>query len=923
MAVKVLVIVQARMASSRLPGKILMKIDGKPLIQHTLERLKKVRNVDDIVLATSTSKSDDAVERLCRRIKVKCFRGSENDVLSRFIGAAKPYNPEFVVRISGDQPLLDNTLIEDMIDRHIESGADYSVSTDQVPKGFNLEVINYSALKRADEEAKSQPHREHVTKYVADNPDKFRNQSMGFGEKLARPDIVLTVDTREDFDFVSRIYSALKKEENQNDYSAEDIIRLIDTGIVARKPIIILRADGSKEKGIGDVVSLINIADNLKEHYELVFATKDYPESVDFIKKKGYEAFAMPVDYCSNDDIKFIKALCNKRRIKYCIIELFPNNADYVKELSGFLKVLMVDFSGGIPVYSDMLLNWELYAKEMKYDIKNNEMLSLIGPEYIPMNKNILKYCKKKSNLSAKRIKEIFVSFGGGDPHNMSFSVLGAVERIAKKYSFTFILGPNFKRFEEFEKKAKKIKGKIKIVIAPKNFHELLSKSDLVICGGGLTAFELCAMGVPFIGTSKLEWEVKRLKKLESLGACRFVEPDSRLADDLLKCLDAPAKGFIEKAAKGRKIVDGKGSTRIADAIRKRWKEEPRIKEKKKGKYYLKQISQISSEEAGKLINFCSENSNIELDNIGLDKKSFYEKRINDFVGKKKPGFMLSDGSGQAAGIILFEKLEFDTELFEVNSWRITDLIVVNKPGNGASSVCTLLLDEAEKMIRKENGRFIQCKVDERNDMVCQALGNEDYSLISDDVILRKDLGAAKQKPSDNDKNNDNKANNNPANDYIIKFCEEPDVKALYSLSKKAYTTTRFHQDKNIRKEHANEMQGLWARNCYHQKLSDEIILVKGRKDDDLYGYVACSVIKDKFEGEKKAGRIVLIATHEKHRGKGIGSILIKESDDWFIKQGCNQAVVGTQTINIPAINFYQKNGYKVISHTLAFHKWL
>jgi spore coat polysaccharide biosynthesis protein SpsF len=567
---EVLVIIQARMASSRLPEKVIMKLDGIPLIQHTIERAKKAINVDKVILATPKDKSNDSIEKLCRNLGVIYFRGQENDVLSRFIKAAEEFHPDIVVRICGDEPLLDTKILEKAIEMHKNNGADYSTTIGSVPKGLDVEVVNYDVLKKADENAKTEEQREHVTKYILDNPKDFKIQKVDFGKHLARPDIALTVDTKEDFDFVEKIYHLLKKRNSlYSDSLAEKIIGIVDNKEAGRKPIILLRADGSKEKGIGDIVSLINISEHLKDIFEFRFALRDHKEGIDFVKKKGYDALCLPAENSKEEEVKQIESYCRLNKIKYCIIEIVPNDAIYVKEISEFLKVMMVDFEGNIEAYSDVLLSWNISADGLKYDYMDKNTLKLLGPKYTPLGKELLNYQKKTQN---KGIKNITIVFGGTDAFNLSFILLDAISGTDNKYNFTFILGPGFAKSDSFKEKAGKIK--CKVIISPKNIHEIFSGSDLVISGGGLTAFELAGLGVPFIGISKVPWEIKRLKNMDSLGICRFIATDKNLNGNVISMIEelsSPEKR-MEMSENGKRLVDGKGCERIAEAIKSRWK---------------------------------------------------------------------------------------------------------------------------------------------------------------------------------------------------------------------------------------------------------------------------------------------------------------------------------------------------------------
>ena len=566
----VLVIIQARMASSRLPEKIIMKLDGIPLIQHTIERAKKATNVDKVILATSKDRLNDPVEKLCRNLDAICVRGEENEVLSRFIKAAEGLHPEIIVRICGDEPLLDTKILEKSIEMHKSAGVDYSTTVGSVPKGLDVEVINYDALKTAYENAKTEEQQEHVTKYILDNPKDFKIQKVDFGKHLARPDIALTIDTKEDFEFVEKIYYLLKKSNSLYSGSlAEKIIEIVDNNEAERKPIILLRADGSKEKGIGDIISLINMSDYLKDNFEFRFALRDYEGGIGFVKKKGYDVLCIPVESSKEEEVKQIEGYCRLNKIKYCIIEIVPNDPTYVKELSKFLKVMMVDFEGSIEVYSDVLLSWNISADGLKYDYMDKNTLKLLGPKYIPLGKELLNFQKKNQN---KIVKNITIVFGGTDAFNLSFILLDAISKIENKHNFTFILGPGFAKTDSFKEKAGKVK--CKVIISPKNIYEIFSESDLVISGGGLTAFELVGLDVPFIGISKVPWEIKRLKRMDSLGICRFIAVDKNLNGNVISMIEelSSQEKRMKMAESGKRLVDGKGCLRIAEAIKSRWK---------------------------------------------------------------------------------------------------------------------------------------------------------------------------------------------------------------------------------------------------------------------------------------------------------------------------------------------------------------
>jgi spore coat polysaccharide biosynthesis protein SpsF (cytidylyltransferase family) len=205
----ILGILQARTSSSRLPGKVLLPILGQPMLALQLARLARCREIDRLIVATSTDRSDDALTELCQRLDVACYRGSLDDVLDRFFQAAKPYQPQHVVRLTGDCPLTDPALIDELILFHIAQDNDYTSNCHEpsLPDGLDAEVMRMSALETAWREAHLPSEREHVTPYLRKHPDRFRIGSWKHPIDLSHHR--WTVDEPEDFLFVSAVYEAL------------------------------------------------------------------------------------------------------------------------------------------------------------------------------------------------------------------------------------------------------------------------------------------------------------------------------------------------------------------------------------------------------------------------------------------------------------------------------------------------------------------------------------------------------------------------------------------------------------------------------------------------------------------------------------------------------------------------------------------
>jgi spore coat polysaccharide biosynthesis protein SpsF len=201
------IVVQARMGSARLPGKVMLPLAGLPILHWVLLRLAKCRAADSLVVATSTSDSDDPIADFCGKNGYLCFRGSEDDVLRRFIAAAQWAKADTVVRVTGDCPLVEPEIVDSMVNHFLASDFDYTscVHVRSFPRGLDTEVVRVDALKKASRLATERRHREHVTVYIYENPASFRIASYFAEGEWRRSDIRLCLDDREDFQVLEEV----------------------------------------------------------------------------------------------------------------------------------------------------------------------------------------------------------------------------------------------------------------------------------------------------------------------------------------------------------------------------------------------------------------------------------------------------------------------------------------------------------------------------------------------------------------------------------------------------------------------------------------------------------------------------------------------------------------------------------------------
>jgi spore coat polysaccharide biosynthesis protein SpsF len=207
---KVVLVVSARMASSRCPGKALAPLAGRPLLEVLLERMAEVRGVHEVVLATSTRAENDPLAELAHRAGFEAFRGDEDDVLRRHLDCAHAYGADHVVRVTGDNPLTDVETTEALVARHQADGADYTyVPGDALLMGILSEVISVRALSRSWEKGEARHRSELVTLYIKEHPQEFAIVTLELPRGLYRPEYRLTVDEPEDVRLMQEVFARL------------------------------------------------------------------------------------------------------------------------------------------------------------------------------------------------------------------------------------------------------------------------------------------------------------------------------------------------------------------------------------------------------------------------------------------------------------------------------------------------------------------------------------------------------------------------------------------------------------------------------------------------------------------------------------------------------------------------------------------
>jgi len=219
-------IIQARLGSTRLQGKVLRLLSGKPLIEHIIKRIQAVSEIDRIVLAIPSAESEKPLEKIAAQMGIECVSGPEEDVLERFIQAGNRCQAEHIVRVCGDNPLVDPTLMRSLVLQHSKANADYTFCPDPIPLGTGSEVARLSALKQIAQKTSQSAYREHVTTYFHDHPDAFHLERVPAPPYLKAKNFRLTVDTEKDFHLIDQLYQKFYSP-SQSPLNLEEILNFL------------------------------------------------------------------------------------------------------------------------------------------------------------------------------------------------------------------------------------------------------------------------------------------------------------------------------------------------------------------------------------------------------------------------------------------------------------------------------------------------------------------------------------------------------------------------------------------------------------------------------------------------------------------------------------------------------------------------
>lgn len=221
---RIIASIEARMTSTRLPGKVLMQCCGKPILDLLVERVKRSQYINEIVVATTVNGADDVLVEESKKLGIHYYRGDEYDVVERVVGAMQKYKAEIVVQLTGDCPLLDPEIIDQVVRLYMFNNFDYVSNTliRSYPRGLDVQVSNLSILEESLRIARDAPQHEHLYLSIYENPDKYKLFNVFAPVELCRPDYRWTLDTLGDYNFIEAVFKNLYKSKPQ--FTSKDII---------------------------------------------------------------------------------------------------------------------------------------------------------------------------------------------------------------------------------------------------------------------------------------------------------------------------------------------------------------------------------------------------------------------------------------------------------------------------------------------------------------------------------------------------------------------------------------------------------------------------------------------------------------------------------------------------------------------------
>jgi len=581
---RVAAVIQARMSSTRLPGKVLQPLAGQPVLWHIIHRLRKCRSVDVIAIATSNRPSDDQLVEFARMQGVELVRGPEDNVLQRFALAAAQLDPDVILRVTGDAPLVDPGSVDGLVETLIREGAEYctgEIGVDSINEGFC--PFTRGALDRLLGEAADDPVAiEHVTAYFKAHPESYRIAYVPIPRAHRFKGARISVDTPADLRFIEELYA--RTGARPGDIEITDVVKQlrscpelleINRHIYQKKATdrtvrVVIRCDGDAAVGLGHVVRCLAVADELREKHGagITFAMASGAPGMALVREKGFPIAAKPL---GTDEGDWLDGTLEHQRPDVLLLDVRSDLArDKVRawRRSGVL-VATIDDPSERRLECDIAFYPPVpQLREMKWLGFTGAVLA--GWDWVPLRSGFTAAPAPRKNP----IPQLLVTMGGSDPAGLTLRALRTLDALEGDFETTVIIGAGFSKEDEFAALLPRMRRRFRVLRNVQEMQGIMAQTDLAIASFGVTAYELAAMGVPAVHLCLTQDHARSASAFveQELATCCGVHDqvsDQELAAAVSSLL-ADGEKLSAMAHKALALIDGRGTQRIANTIMQR-----------------------------------------------------------------------------------------------------------------------------------------------------------------------------------------------------------------------------------------------------------------------------------------------------------------------------------------------------------------
>ena len=577
---RIVAVIQARMGSTRLPGKVLKPIAGQPLIWHIVQRLKRSQFIEEIAVATSTNPRDDAIVEWCRENGVIVVRGPEDDVLARFARAAELLDADIIVRVSSDAPFIDAGFVDHLLTSLMEQDADYVLLEDGALTAHEgVDPFTRRALDRLMMDASADPAaREHVTGYFKLHPDFVRIARAPAYPALARDAGRLTIDTPDDLAFAEAVHRRLQAKAGEA--SLADLLLLLErepglralNGHVTQKAIApsgglaLIRCDGGGRFGYGHVKRMVALARSLRDREGIgaLFAVNGTADALEPIARAGFEAILL-------DGAKgAMTALVQSHAPDMLVCDLREGMGR--EELERLSK--QVALSAAIDDASERRLAADLayyppVPQAEALDWQGSACVARIGWEWalLGMTK------PAASKRAAPPRPTLLVAMGGSDPQALTLRIARALTKLNPVFRARFVIGPGMENRSRIARAVASLGSNFETLEGAADLAAEYAACDLALTAFGVTAYELAACGVPALYLCLTDDHALSASAFEQAGMGLSLGVAARAQDEDIAravwALLSDSQRRREMRAAGLMTIDGEGASRIAADLAK------------------------------------------------------------------------------------------------------------------------------------------------------------------------------------------------------------------------------------------------------------------------------------------------------------------------------------------------------------------